>query len=288
VRENKTVFRSGSVLLNYEIIRPLGSGGFSVVYLGIDKQNQKYVAIKEFFPEGLATRQGSIIKPINHFIDDYNWAKNKFLEEARVLSRFDNPTIVDIIQVFEKADAAYLVMEYVQGITLKAWLKQIGGTANQSELDFIFKPIIVALSLIHRNNVLHRDISPDNIILRSDLSPVLIDFGAAREAVGRRSGKSSAVVKDGLSPPEQYSAAGLNQGPWSDIYSLSATLYYAISGVYPADATDRLIQDTLTPLSGQYFYDFRQNFLKAIDWGLKLNPTERPQNINNFENILFS
>ena len=279
--------RPGSVLLNYEIVRALGSGGFSVVYLGIDKSEHKYVAIKEFFPEGLAIRQGSLIKPITRYVDEYNWAKSKFLEEARVLGRFDNPSIVDIDQVFELREAAYLVMEFVQGITMKSWLKQIGGAANQAELDLILRPIISALSLIHRNHILHRDISPDNIILRNDLSPVLIDFGAAREAINRRNGKSSAIVKDGLSPPEQYSTVSNNQGPWSDIYSLAATLYYSVSGKFPIDATDRIVDDKLIGLNYHYSSNYRSNFLRAIEWGLKLAPSERPQTIMEWEKILF-
>lgn len=264
----------------------LGSGGFSVVYLAIDKNTNKYIAVKEFFPENLAVRQGSKIKPINRYIDDYNWVKEKFIEEARILVKFDNPNIIDIFQVFEIDNAAYLIMEYVQGLTMKSWLKQIGGNANQAELDLILKPIINALSLIHKNHFLHRDISPDNIMLRNNLSPVLIDFGAAKEIINRRKGNSSAIVKDGLSPPEQYSTVSINQGPWSDIYSLAATLYYSISGKFPLDATDRMIEDNLVSLKYNYSANYRPNFLKAIDWGLKLSPSERPQTVKEWENLI--
>jgi serine/threonine protein kinase len=279
--------KRGTILSNYEIIRVLGDGGFSIVYLAVDRLDGTYVAIKEFFPEGLAVRRHSQIKPITRCLDDYLWAKSKFLEEAKVLSRFDNPSIVNIIKVFEIQETAYLVMEYVQGITMKAWLKQIEGAANQFELDLILEHILSALNLIHKNHMLHRDISPDNILLRNDLSPVLIDFGAAREDITRRTGTTAAVVKDGLSPPEQYSTDGTNQGPWSDIYSLSATLYYAISGNFPVVATDRAIEDTLIPLEYRHSGDYRYKFLKAIQWGLEILPAERPRTIADWKELLF-
>lgn len=278
--------RPGSLLSKYEILKILGSGGFSVVYLAIDNNTNKYIAVKEFFPENLATRQGSKIKPINRYIDDYNWVKEKFIEEARILVKFDNPNIIDIFQIYELDNAAYLIMEYVQGLTMKSWLKQIGGNANQAELDLILKPIINALSLIHKNHFLHRDISPDNIMLRNNLSPVLIDFGAAKEIINRRKGNSCAIIKDGLSPPEQYSTVSNNQGPWSDIYSLAATLYYSISGKFPLEATDRMIEDNLVSLKYNYSANYRPNFLKAIDWGLKLSPSERPQTVKEWENLI--
>jgi len=278
--------KSGYIIDNYKIHRLIGSGGFSNVYLATNINNYKKYAIKEYFPYELATRIGDKIIPISIHKENFIWAKNKFMEEAQILVRFNNPNIVDIVQVCEINENAYLIMEFIQGTTISNWLKQIKDTANQIELDLILKPMLNALKLIHKNKLLHRDISPDNIILRKDMSPVLIDFGAAREALSRKQGVTSAIVKDGLSPPEQYSITGENQGPWSDIYSLSATIYYTITNKFPTQSTIRMINDDLMPLNYYNIKGYRKEFLEAIEWGLQLEIKNRPKNIEEWQNLI--
>lgn len=278
--------KSGYLIDNFKIDRLIGSGGFSNVYLATNIINYKKYAIKEYYPYGLATRIGNKIIPISKYRENFIWAKNKFMEEAQILVRFNNPNIVDIVQVCEIDENAYLIMEFIEGTTINNWLKQIEDTANQIELDLIIKPILNALKLIHKNKLLHRDISPDNIILRKDLSPVLIDFGAAREALSRKQGVTSAIVKDGLSPPEQYSITGENQGPWSDIYSLSATIYYSITKKFPTQSTIRIINDDLMSLNYLYIKGYRKEFLQAIEWGLQLEIKNRPKNVEEWQNLI--
>lgn len=281
-------FQPGKILRQYKVLEALGSGGFSVVYKVYDQTLDKLFAIKEYFPEQFAHRKGATVRANSNDADNFTWGKTRFIEEARVLSRFDHPNIVKVIQIFEANNTAYMVLEYLGGRNLKAWLTEIGNAPTQAELDSIVEPILNALELIHRNNLLHRDIAPDNIYIRDDGSPVLLDFGSAKEAIGQLTKTISAVVKDGYSPPEQYSTRTSGQGPWSDIYAFAATLYHAVTGARPEAATDRLLADDCVLAKQAAKEEYRPAFLDAIDFGLKLTQKNRPQSVAQWRVALFA
>ncbi len=280
------MLQTESMLRQYKVLEILGEGGFATTYLAIDTSLQKKFAIKEYCPPEFAFREGATIRIKPGCIDNFSWGRDRFLEEARVLARFNHPNVVSVNQIFEENNTAYMVLEYQSGRSLEAWLKEFDGPPNQDELDLVLRPLLSALDAIHRNNVLHRDIAPDNLYIRDDGTPVLLDFGSAKEAVAARTKAVSAVVKDGFSPPEQYSTRGTAQGPWTDIYALAATIYYAITKKTPPGSTERLMEDDLPPISVLAPTGFRASFLNAIDWGLKLPPKERPQSIDAWRDML--
>ena len=172
-----------------------------------------------------------------------------------------------------------MVLGFEEGHSLKAWLKSLGRAARQRELDAIVSPLLDALEVIHASDFLHRDIAPDNIIIRKDGSPVLIDFGSARGDIAKHSRTMSALVKPGYSPYEQYAENGVRQGPWTDIYALAATLYHAVCGKRPPDAPSRVVRDELVPAREAAVSAYRAGFLTAIDRALALDTTRRPQSI---------
>jgi serine/threonine protein kinase len=269
-----------TLLLHYRIEQVLGIGGFGVTYLARDEQLGKLFAIKEYFPADFAARdKGKTVRAKADSVDNFLWGKERFLEEARVLARFQHPNIVGISRIFDANGTAYIVQEYQSGRSFKEWVSELESPPSQVELDLLVSPILSALEVIHRNDVLHRDIAPDNIYIRDDGSPVLLDFGSAREAVAQRTKTMSAVVKSGYSPPEQYSTKGKSQGAWSDIYALAATLYWAVTGKAPEEATDRILEDDLVPATKAAKGAYRTSFLEAIDHALKLSPSERPRSI---------
>jgi serine/threonine protein kinase len=278
--------RSDTKLLQYRIVQVLGACGFGVTYLAKDEMLEKLFAIKEYFPEQFATRKGNSVRSQATKIEDFQWGLTRFLDEARSLARFHHPNIAGVNQIFEANNTAYIVLEYQDGRNLKAWAQEFAEGPGQEELDAIVPPLLDALALIHRNDLLHRDIAPDNIYIRRDGSPVILDFGSAREASAARSKTISAIVKAGYSPPEQYSTRGTGQGPWSDIYALAATLYFCVCGQQPEESTERLIGDQYEPAGKAAKRLYRSAFLDAIDWGLRLAPRERPQTVEEWRRSL--
>ena len=276
-----TQIKLGSSIQGYDIKAILGVGGFGITYLAFDRNLGKSFALKEYFPGDFAQRnKGGTVRAKAAFTDDFSWGKNRFLEEARVLARFQHPNIVGVSRIFEANGTAYIVQEYQSGRSLKQWLSELEGPPNQLELDLVIKPLLDALELIHSNGILHRDIAPDNIYIRDDGTPVLLDFGSAREAVAQKAHTVSAIVKGGFSPPEQYSTRGKGQGPWSDIYALASTLYVAVTGETPPEATDRILNDDLKSIRELSKIDYRPGFLNAIEWGMRVTPSERPQSVS--------
>ncbi|UYO51047.1 serine/threonine protein kinase [Rhodopseudomonas palustris] len=259
--------KEGVVLLEYRIIKVLGSGGFGVTYLAVDEQLGRKFAIKEYFPAEFAVRDDRTIHARESKGDDFLWGKERFVEEARTLARFDHPNIVKAVRIFDANNTSYMVQEYQTGRDLRSWAASLESPPTQTELDLLISPLLDALSLVHRNKVLHRDISPDNIYIRDDGTPVLLDFGSARQAVAQRTETVSAMVKSGYSPPEQYSTKAKSQGPWSDIYSFAATVYSIVSGSPPEPATERLMEDGYVPLRSVAKGSYRRTFMDAIDWG---------------------
>ena len=270
----------GHRLQEYELVRVLGFGGFGMTYLGFDHNLDKAVAIKEYLPSDIATRTAdrSVAPQASDFRGDFQWGLERFLDEARTLARFDHRHIIKVHRFFEAHGTAYIVMEYAEGETLSAFLER-KGTLTEDELRGILYPILDGLEVVHGADFLHRDIKPGNIVLRdSDGSPVLLDFGAARQAIGAKSRSVTSIVTPGYAPIEQYSSRG-RQGAWTDIYALGGVCYRALTGQVPEDATDRVRHDPLTPVSQRCAGRVSGAFLSAIDTALSVDEADRPQSV---------
>jgi len=233
---------------NYIVGRALGQGGFGITYLGWDQRLSRKVAIKEYFPQTLASRQMGntmVIATTTAVQDDFTHGLESFMREAQILARFgDHPCIVSVQNLFNANGTGYMVMGYLEGMTLAQYLVKEGGKIPFETASRILLPVMDGVREVHAQGLLHRDISPDNIYLTRQGPVKILDFGAARFAVSERSQSLSVVLKEGYAPEEQYRRSG-NQGPWTDVYAIGATLYRAITGAAPASALDRLHQDTL-------------------------------------------
>ena len=273
---------------DYAIERVLGAGGFGITYLASETKLARRVAIKEYFPVDFAARDGAddVCPRSQASKADYAWGLQRFLDEAKTLAKFRHPNIVAVHRYFEARKTGYIVLHYEDGANFKTWLKRLGRRPRQDELDRIVGPLLDALDCIHTADFLHRDIAPDNIIIRRDGTPVLIDFGSARGELAKHSKTVSALVKPGYSPYEQYATSGRQQGPWTDIYALGATLYHAISGQRPLEAPSRMIGDELKPLSAMGLTSYRPEFLHAIDWAMALDVAARPRAIGDWRTEL--
>ena len=270
----------GHRLQEYELVRVLGMGGFGMTYLGFDHNLDKAVAIKEYLPSDIATRTAdhSVAPQASEFRGDFQWGLERFLDEARTLARFDHRHIIKVHRFFEAHGTAYIVMEYAEGETLSAHLER-KGTLSEVELKGILYPLLDGLAVVHGADFLHRDIKPGNIVLRdADGSPVLLDFGAARQAIGAKSRSVTSIVTPGYAPIEQYSSRG-HQGAWTDIYALGGVCYRALTGQVPDDATDRMRNDPLVPVSQRCAGRASGAFLSAIDVALSVDEGDRPPSV---------
>lgn len=272
----------------YLLGRVLGQGGFGITYLAWDMSIQRKVAVKEYFPHGFANRSQdrltvSVYSDKNK--EDFSYGLSKFLEEARSLAKFqDHPGIVSVLTFFEANGTGYLVMEYVEGMTFKAYLEQEGGKIPFKTAYKILVPVMDALREIHNSGLLHRDISPDNIYISEKGRIKLLDFGAARFAMGEHSKSLSVILKDGYAPEEQYRTKG-EQGPWTDVYALGATLYRAITGVVPPQALDRLAEDDLQS-PGELGMVIPSTVESALIKSLAVRFKDRYQGIKEFQDAL--
>jgi serine/threonine protein kinase len=279
---NLIALPSGTELVgDYRIERVLGAGGFGVTYLADEIALARLVTIKEYFPSDIAARaQGIEAAPRSKdCAGDYRWGLDRFIEEAQTLAKFNHTNIVRVYRYFRANNTGYMVLHWEEGQSLKGWLKSLGRAPRQKELDAIVAPLLDALELIHKSDFLHRDIAPDNIIIRKAGDPVLIDFGSARGEIASHTKTVSALVKPGYSPYEQYAETSRRQGPWTDIYALGATLYHAITGKRPPDAPSRMVKEEIVPAREAALSSYRAGFLKAIDRALALNIESRPQSI---------
>ena len=270
----------GTRIQDFEFHRVLGQGGFGITYLGWNVALDIPVAIKEYLPADLATREHdlSVVPQSSQAASDFAWGLDRFLDEARILARFQHVNIVRVHHFFEAHRTAYIVMEYAEGETLSQVLKS-RGTLDEAELKAILYPILDGLEVVHGADFLHRDIKPGNIIIRDeDNSPVLLDFGAARQAIGARSRSVTSIITPGYAPIEQYSTQG-DQGPWTDIYALGAVCYRALTGKAPADATERVIRDPVISVAERCGGQAGAGFLSAIDEALQMDKAARPQSV---------
>ncbi len=279
----------GTILLDkYLLGRVLGQGGFGITYLAWDIYLERKLAVKEFFPRDFCYRESgyskvSIYSGTTH--DQYEYGLDKFLAEGKTLARFDgHPNIVSVKDFFKANETAYLVMNYLDGTTLCNYL-----TANNETLAFeetiqIIIPVLDALRAVHEENLLHRDISPDNIMISQKGRIIILDFGAARHAIGEKGKHFSVVIKPGYAPEEQYRSNGL-QGPWTDIYATAATMYHALTGYMPPESLDRLNKDNLIRPSELGIHIPRQEE-EALLTAMAIKSEHRYQQVEDFQKAL--
>lgn len=276
--------RNTGLIGRYVIQKVLGQGGFGITYLGIDKLYGNKVAIKEYYPQKIAMRKAQYEDVVTvtsiEEKNNYDKGKKRFLDEAQVMARFNkNEGIVKILDFFEANNTAYIVMEYLEGITLKQYLGKYGVLQFRNLIEMML-PLLEALIEIHSQGLIHRDISPDNIMVQHNGKLKLMDFGAARDYTESGNKSLTVILKPGYAPPEQYQTHGV-QGPWTDIYALCATIYKCLTGITPPDAIARVMDDKFKEpdqLDGKLSPD-----IKKILWkGMNIFPEERYQDIGEF------
>jgi len=278
----------GSQIEHFCIEGVLGKGGFGITYLAADARLGKRVAIKELLPDTIATRaeRNSVVPHSSGMQQDWEWARERFLEEARALAAFSHPAIVGVHRLIEANGTVYMVMDYVEGESYEARLQRIGTEPDQASLMAVVSPILSGLDEVHAHGLLHRDIKPENILIDKRGQPVLIDFGSARESVGKTMTMTS-IVTHGYSPIEQYQTKG-RMGPWTDIYAIAAVMCRAITGEKPPVASDRIVQDDFEWLNQRAVPSFTASFRKAIDVALCVRGEDRPPSIGAWRHQLFS
>jgi hypothetical protein len=271
----------GTRLGEFELLRVIGLGGFGIVYLAMDHALQREVAVKEYMPAALAGRTETLHVSLRSQSDAETFALGlkSFVNEARLLARFELPSLVRVFRFWEANGTAYMAMPVVRGQTLKALRSASPAAPDEDMLRTLLAPLLDTLEALHAEGVYHRDIAPDNIVIEAGGRPVLLDLGAARRVIGNQTQTLTAILKPAYAPIEQYAEAGsLKQGPWTDLYALGATLHYLILGRPPAPATTRTIQDDQAPLAGMALAGISPGFAQIVDWMLAPRPADRPQN----------
>lgn len=277
----------------YHIEKILGQGGFGITYLATDTNLNRRVAIKEYLPVEMAVRQDRVsVHPVSgEYGEQFKWGLDRFISEAQTLARFSHPNIVRVHAVFSENNTAYMVMEYESGRGLDNILKE-RKTLSEEELKRIIYPVLSGLEVVHAASFIHRDIKPPNIYIRNDNSPVLLDFGSARQSLNELTRTLTTMVSPGYAPFEQYAGKSMKQGPWTDIYGIGATMYRAVTGISPPDSMDRSesilhtgrdIYVTAAEIcAGRY----APGFLAAIDHALAFKPDDRPRNVGEWRSEL--
>jgi serine/threonine protein kinase len=263
----------------YRVIKLIGSGGFSLIYLAEDEDTGGEVVIKEFMPKKFACRDGRLtVKALDKKTEDnLNRSRRLFYQEVTALAALQHPNIVAVRSFFRANNTDYMVMEYVRGKNMAVYIKQRKGQLSTSFILRVFMPILDAMNMIHTRSYLHLDIKPSNIHLRAGSEPMLLDFGAVHQFSGDRKRKTGQVVTAGYSPVEQYYQGGY-VGPWSDVYAIGASMRACIEGKTPPTAIERHANDTLLPASAAFSDQYPLYLLECIDWAMELDPLQRPQN----------
>lgn len=277
----------------YLVGKELGQGGFGITYIGWDCNLDIPVAIKEYYPNSMVSRECSQSLTV-HCSDSldalFQNSRARFLREARALARLRSvPGIVDVYNFFEENNTAYIIMEYVQGMDLKQYIRQLGRTLTPAEALCVLRPVMQVLNTVHQEGLVHRDISPDNIMILPDGSAKLLDFGAVREVGSPEvekmlSQSTDSILKHGFAPIEQYQRRG-NLGPWTDVYALCATAYYCLTGTVPPDAPERMIEQE--PVQWESIRGLNGQQIAAFSKGMELLPQDRLHSVKELSDALF-
>jgi hypothetical protein len=279
----------GTRLADFEITGVLGEGGFGIVYMAFDHSLQRSVALKEYMPGVLAARasDNSIMVRAERHQETFNVGLKSFINEARFLAQFDHPSLVKVHRFWEQNRTAYTAMQYYDGRTIKDIVTQSPELVTEVWCKKVMKQILDALEMLYTMKILHRDVSPDNIIVQESGDAVLLDFGSARQIIGDRTRGLTVILKPGYAPVEQYAGdASLDQGPYTDIYALAAVMFFAIIKEPPATSIARMVRDPVKPLAERGLPGYSQAFLAAIDKGLAVLAQDRPQTIDAFRALL--
>jgi serine/threonine protein kinase len=273
----------------FEIESVLGAGGFGIVYLAYDRMLQRHVALKEYMPAAFALRSGDgrVHPRSERDAEAFRIGLRSFVNEARLLAQFDAPSLLRVYRFWEAQGTAYMVMPYYRGPTLKQALAQATAPMDEAALRRLLDDILDALDLLHAQHCYHRDIAPDNILMADGRQPVLLDFGAARSAIGDMTQAFTAIFKQAYAPVEQIGGDGdLRQGPWTDLFALAGVLHFAIDGRPPPPSIGRLLSDNYVPLAQRYAGRYGHAFLAAIDAALAVRPQDRPQSVAQMRRLL--
>ena len=280
---------AGTRFGEFEIVRVLGVGGFGIVYLAQDHSLERQVALKEYMPASLAERgDGPMItvRSGSHS-ETYAIGLRSFINEARLLARFDHPALVKVYRFWEDNATAYMVMPYLQGITLRDARRGMAQSPDEAWIRSVLDPMLDALEQLHREGVYHRDIAPDNILLPPVGSPILLDFGAARRVISDRTQSLTAILKPSYAPIEQYAEmTAMRQGPWTDIYALGAVLHFLLFAAPPAPATARALQSDAVLIEHRAVPGVSPRFIAVVAWMLGVRPSDRPQSVAELRAVL--
>lgn len=277
----------GHVIDGYRFERQLSMGGFSIVYLAHDAQGTP-VAIKEYLPNALARRLVGLVPQVaaaNRAA--YQSGMMAFYEEGIALARLNHPNVVRVLNFLRANDTVYLVMRYEQGRTLHEHIRKHHGDFKENFVRGVFSRLLSGLREVHANKLLHLDIKPSNIWLRTDGNPVLLDFGATRQTLCKSDPDLRPTYTPGYAAPEQYGNQP-DQGPWTDIYAVGATMYACLAAAAPQPADKRLLKDELTPAAQRWAGEYAQQLLDTIDQCMHLDPLERPQSVFALQRMLTS
>lgn len=277
---------NGYLLMDYRIVRKIGGGGFSLVYLAYDSADQP-VAIKEYLPGSLVKRgENDLVEPITQEnTNAFRYGMKCFFEEGRSLARILHPNVVRVENFFRANDTVYMVMRYERGKTLQDHIRAHRGEVREGFIRRVFAELLNGLREVHTQKLLHLDIKPSNIYIRMDGSPVLIDFGAARQTLTLDQPLLAPMYTPGFAAPEQYTDQTL-LGPWTDIYSVGASLYACLAGFAPQAADARLLSDKLAAARSTWAGEYSEGLLEIIDSCLQLDYMARPQSVFTLQKAL--
>jgi non-specific serine/threonine protein kinase len=279
----------GTRLQEFQVVEVIGEGGFGIVYLADDMQLHRAVAVKEYMPASLASRGDgeTVVVRSEQNLATFQAGMRSFIAEARMLAQFKHPALVEVLRFWEQHGTAYMAMPYYKGRTLRQVLHDDAHLVDERWLKTVFAPVMDALELMHAQNVYHRDVAPDNILILGNGAPVLLDLGAARRIIGDLTQAVTVVLKPGYAPVEQYADDGsATQGPWTDVYAIGAVLYFAITGRPPVASVSRIMKDTLKPLDSAAYPGYSDDFLAGIGKALAVKPEDRPRSIAELREVL--
>ncbi len=279
----------GTRVAEFEITGIVGEGGFGIVYLAFDHSLQRTIALKEYMPPALAGRGADHMIAVRsrRHQETFEAGLKSFINEARLLAQFDHPALIKVHRFWEQNNTAYMAMRFYEGRTLKDIIRDEPAIATEAWWKSVLKPILGALDVLYAVQILHRDISPENIMIQPTGEPVLLDFGAARQLIQNMAQALTVILKPGFAPIEQYADdPSMQQGPWTDIYALSAVVYSSIARKAPPASVARMMKDPIEPLTPEQYPGYSRQFLFAVSKGLAVRPDDRPQTIAEFSQLL--